>query len=312
MKALVTGAAGFIGSNLVDRLLTDGHDVVGVDCFTDYYDVTRKHTNLAGALGHEKFSLLEQDLLTCDLHLALDGIDVVFHQAGQPGVRLSWADGFETYTRLNILATQRLLEAAKDSSIDRFVYASSSSVYGAAEHYPTSETDVPAPMSPYGVTKLAAEHLCSLYHQNYGVPTVSLRYFTVYGPRQRPDMAMHRLIDSAINGSEFTMFGDGSQIRDFTYVGDIVEANLCAATATDAVGGVFNIGGGSSATMHDVIAAVRDAAGAPPNITLGAKALGDVFRTGARIDRANQTLDWTPTVSMPEGVALQVQAATHP
>ena len=237
MRALVTGVAGFIGSNLADLLLADGHEVVGIDCFTDYYDIAIKRSNIAQAQVHKNFRLVEEDLLDCDLRALLDGIDAVFHQAGQPGVRLSWADGFETYTRLNVLATQRLLEAAKDSSIDRLVYASSSSLYGAAEHYPTSEVDLPAPMSPYGVTKLAAEHLCSLYHRNYGVPTVSLRYFTVFGPRQRPDMAMHRLIDSAINGSEFTMFGDGSQIRDFTYVGDIVKANIAAATASASVGG---------------------------------------------------------------------------
>ena len=308
MRALITGASGFIGSNLADRLLADGHEVVGIDCFTDYYDVAAKRANIAQALAHKNFTLVEEDLLDCDLRAVLDGIDAVFHQAGQPGVRLSWADGFETYTRLNILATQRLLEAAKDSSIDRLVYASSSSLYGAAEHYPTSEVDLPAPMSPYGVTKLAAEHLCSLYLRNYGVPAVSLRYFTVFGPRQRPDMAMHRLIDSAINGSEFTMFGDGSQIRDFTYVGDIVEANIAAATAPAAVGGVFNIGGGSAATMHDVVAAVTEAVGAAPNITFGDKALGDVFRTGASIKRAEQVLNWTPSVNMPDGVASQVRA----
>ena len=247
--------------------------------------------------------------MSCDLNRLLTDVDVVFHQAGQPGVRLSWADGFETYTRLNIVATQRLLEAATAHPLKRLVYASSSSVYGAAERFPTLETDLPAPMSPYGVTKLAAEQLCSLYHHNFGVPTVSLRYFTVYGPRQRPDMAMCRLIDSAVNGAEFVMFGDGSQIRDFTYVDDIAEANILAASAPEAIGEVLNIGGGSAATMLDVVDAVTEAAGTPPNLTFGEKALGDVHQTGASVEKAMRILDWAPTVNVRDGVANQVQAA---
>lgn len=309
MRALVTGAAGFIGSNLADRLLADGHDVVGLDCFTDYYDVAVKRRNLEEALDHDRFTLVDRDLLTCDLDEVLPGIDVVFHQSGQPGVRLSWAAGFDTYARLNILATQRLLEALTRSRIDRLVFASSSSVYGAAERYPTSESDVPRPMSPYGVTKLAAEHLCSLYHRNHGVPTVSLRYFTVYGPRQRPDMATHRLIRSALTGEEFVMFGDGSQIRDFTYVDDVVAANLAAAAEPSAVGRVFNIGGGSAATMHQVVAAVTEAAGRAPNITFGETALGDVHQTGADISAATDALGWKPAVDLRAGIGHHVAAA---
>lgn len=308
MRALVTGAAGFIGSNLSDRLLADGHDVVGVDSFTNYYDPAIKRSNIGAALDHNRFTLVNEDILTADLDRLLDGIDVVFHQAGQPGVRLSWADGFETYTRLNILATQCLLEAAARHPLQRFVYASSSSLYGAAERYPTNEGDVPAPMSPYGVTKLAAEHLCSLYHRNFGVPTVSLRYFTVYGPRQRPDMATHRLIDSAITGSEFMMFGDGTQIRDFTYVGDVVNANVAASSKPDAIGSVFNIGGGSTATMHDVVAAVTESVGTAPNMTFSETALGDVFRTGADITAAGAVLGWKPSVDLALGVVHQVEA----
>jgi UDP-glucose 4-epimerase len=307
MRALVTGAAGFIGSTLSDLLLADGHEVVGIDCFTDYYDVALKRANITGALESDRFELAEENLLDCDLNEMLDGIDVVFHQAGQPGVRLSWAEGFDTYSRLNILATQRLLETARSKPLKRFVYASSSSLYGAATSYPTSETDVPTPMSPYGVTKLAAEHLCSLYHHNFGVPTVSLRYFTVYGPRQRPDMATHRLIDSALNGTEFTMFGNGNQIRDFTFVGDAVEANLAAATVESATGGVFNIGGGSAATMHDVVTAVTQAVGNAPNITFGEKVPGDVFRTGADITRAAKILGWKPTVDLAAGITQQAE-----
>lgn len=306
MRALVTGAAGFIGSNLTDRLLRDGHEVVGLDCFTEHYDAIIKAANISTAADFESFTLVRDDLLTCDLDRLLRDVDVVFHQAGQPGVRLSWADGFNTYERLNICATQRLLEAVTRHPIKRLVFASSSSVYGAAETYPTRESDLPAPMSPYGVTKLAAEHLCSLYHRNHGVPTVSLRYFTVYGPRQRPDMATHRLIDSALNNTEFVMFGDGSQVRDFTYVDDVVAANVAAAQAPAAVGAVINIGGGDAASMHDVVAAVTVAAGAPPNIRFGTTALGDVHRTGADITLALEILGWAPQVGIRDGITEQV------
>lgn len=309
MRALITGAAGFIGSNLADRLLADGHDVVGVDCFTPYYDRSIKRSNIESALASERFTVVEQDLLDCDLDDLLDGIDVVFHQAGQPGVRLSWAEGFETYVRLNVLATQHLLEASTRRPIKRFVYASSSSLYGAADRYPTSEKDLPQPISPYGVTKLAAEHLCSLYHRNYSVPTVSLRYFTVYGPRQRPDMATHRLIESALTGSEFVMFGDGSQIRDFTYVDDVVAANVAASVEPDAVGHVFNIGGGSAASMHDVVKSVTESAGRAPNIRFGESALGDVHQTGADITAAQRVLGWTPRTDLQTGIAHHVAAA---
>ena len=306
MRALVTGAAGFIGSNLCDRLLAEGYDVVGIDCFTDYYDQRIKRSNIAHATNNERFVLLEENLLSCDLGGLLGDIDVVFHQAGQPGVRLSWAAGFETYTQLNVLATQRLLEAAKSSAIQRFVYASSSSLYGSAAHYPTSESDLPAPMSPYGVTKLAAEHLCSLYFRNYGVPTVSLRYFTVYGPRQRPDMATHRLIRSALDRSVFTMFGDGTQIRDFTFVADAVEANVAAATTPDVAGSIVNVVGGSAATMLDVVEGVTAAAGMAPNIVFSNSVAGDVFQTGADIAAAQEVLGWRPVTPLLEGIAAQV------
>ena len=312
MRVLVTGAAGFIGSHLCDRLLGDGHQVVGIDSFTDYYGYEVKQSNIAAASDHEQFSLVDGDIMDVELDGLLDGVQAVFHQAGQPGVRLSWADGFEAYTRRNILVTQRLLEAsATAQDLERFVFASSSSVYGAAERYPTNERDLPAPMSPYGVTKLAAEHLCSLYQRNFGVPAVSLRYFTVYGPRQRPDMAIHRLIGSALTGSVFEMYGDGSQIRDFTYVGDVVEANLAAAAAAAdaAVGQVFNVGGGSAATMHDVVAAVTEAVGRAPTVRFGDQALGDVVRTGADIAAAGERLGWKPQIALREGVALQAAAS---
>ena len=238
--------------------------------------------------------LVEDDLLSCELTELLDGVDLVFHQAGQPCVRLSWADGFDTHVRLNVLATQRLLEAAKRPSLKRFVYTSSSSVYGAAELCLTDEGHVPTPMSPFGVAKLAAEHLCSLYHRNFGVPTVPLRYCTVYGPRQRPDITINRLSNPALTGSEFTMFGDGSQIRDFTYVDDVVATNLAATLTEGAAGDVINIGGGSAATMQEVVAAVAVASNSPRNMTYTDKVSGDVFRTGVDIPRAAEALGWEP------------------
>ena len=228
MRALITGAAGFIGSHLVEALVADGWDVVGVDCLTPYYDVTQKLGNVEELRTSVDLELIDADLRTSPLEPLLDGVDAVFHQAGQPGVRASW-DDFESYVEHNILATRRLLEAARGTNVTRFVYASSSSVYGDAVSYPTREETLPMPQSPYGVSKLAAEHLCNVYARNWAVPVVSLRYFTVFGPRQRPDMATHRLIRAALEGGSFPMYGTGDQVRDFTYVGDVVAANLAAA-----------------------------------------------------------------------------------
>jgi UDP-glucuronate 4-epimerase len=227
MRALVTGGAGFIGSHLAQSLLDHGHQVRVVDNLSDYYEVDQKLDNL-DQLG-DRADVRRGDLRTDDLGPLVEDCDVVFHQAAQPGVRLSWADGFEAYDTCNILATQRLLEACRGTALTRFVFASSSSVNGDAERYPTLEHDLPRPRSPYGVTKLAGEHLCALYAAAWGVPTVALRYFTVYGPRQRPDMAFHRLCQATITGEPFPLYGDGSQVRDFTYVEDVVAANLAAA-----------------------------------------------------------------------------------
>jgi UDP-glucuronate 4-epimerase len=306
MAHLVTGAAGFIGSHLAAALLIEGHEVVGVDSFTPYYDRAIKESNLSALADDGRFRLVEADLRDADLAPLLDGVEVVYHQAAQPGVRLSWSDGFATYDACNVLATQRLLEAAHQAGVRRVVYASSSSVYGNADRYPVSETDLPRPHSPYGVTKLAAEHLCGLYAANHGLATVALRYFTVYGPRQRPDMAFHRLIEGALRGEPFPLYGDGSHVRDFTFVGDVVRANVLAGTAEVEAGTVVNVCAGGSAVLRDVIGAVSDAVGSPVPIEQHPEQAGDVQRTGGSNDAARQLLGWEPRTSLADGIAAQV------
>jgi UDP-glucuronate 4-epimerase len=301
-RALVTGAAGFVGSHLADALLARGDSVRGVDCFTPYYARSQKEANVAGAHGIE---LVEADLRTCDVAALLDGIDVVYHQAAQAGVRLSWSGGFADYVGHNILATQRLLEAVKGSAV-RVVYASSSSVYGNQRVYPVRENALPQPFSPYGVTKLAAEHLCALYAANWNVHTVSLRYFTVYGPRQRPDMSIHRLCDAAVRGGVFPRYGDGRQIREFTYVDDIVRANIAAAERDVAPGTYVNVAGGSEITLAALIDLVGELAGASIKVEEQARQPGDAFRNGGAIDRARELLDWEPRVSLRDGIAAQL------
>jgi len=307
VRALVTGAAGFIGSHLAAALLDRGHQVRGVDAFTPYYDPEQKRDNLRDLDGRDGFELVEADLRTADLGPLLDGVDVVFHLAAQPGVRLSWSDGFAGYVDHNVLATQRLLEATQDVRLDRFVYASSSSIYGNAPTYPTMEDDLPRPHSPYGVTKLAAEHLCGLYAASLGVPTVSLRYFTVYGPRQRPDMAIHRLLCAAATGEPFPMYGDGAQVRDFTYVGDVVEANLAAATADVAPGTTINVAGGGSTRLDELVALAAAATGRDIHVEHLAAQAGDVARTGGSTERAARLLGWRPSVALDEGIARQAE-----
>ncbi len=305
-RVVVTGAAGFVGSHLVDRLLARGDIVVGVDCFTPYYSPEDKRENLRDALGSDRFSLVEVDLRDADLAPVLAGADTVFHQAAQPGVRLSWSDGFSEYASHNVLATQRLLEAARDAEVGRVVYASSSSVYGNQERYPTVETDLPRPYSPYGVTKLAAEHLCGLYAENWGVPTVALRYFTVFGPRQRPDMSIHRLCEAVLTGASFPRFGDGEQVREFTYVGDIVGANLDAAEAEVVPGSVVNVAGGGEITLNQLIAMVSELAGTDVVIEDHPAQAGDARRNGGATDRARELLGWRPEVSLRDGIAAQL------
>ena len=302
MHILVTGCAGFIGSHTTERLLRDGHTVRGVDCFTDNYDPALKRASLRDATANPGFELIEADLVSADPHALLQGIDAVLHLAGQPGVRDSWASGFEIYVQRNITATQRLLEAAKSTNISRFAAASSSSVYGNAETYPTTELAVPQPVSPYGVTKLAAEHLCTLYAKNFGVPTVSLRYFTVYGPRQRPDMALRRMIDLSLAGKAFPLFGDGSVSRSFTYIDDVVEANLAALLSESPSGSVCNIANESTASMTELIALVGDALGQPVQLDQLPAAAGDAQRTGGSSALAAELLGWSPSTSLESGV----------
>ena len=304
MKAVVTGAAGFIGSHLTESLLADGRDVVGVDAFVDYYPRAVKDRNLAAARGHRAFSLVEGSLQDLDLARVLDGATEVFHLAAQAGVRASWGQDFSVYTDNNVLATQRLLEAAVAARVPCLVYASSSSVYGDAASLPLREEAACRPVSPYGVTKLAAEHLANLYHSNLGVPVVSLRYFTVYGPRQRPDMAFHRFLKAARDGSGIRLYGDGSQTRDFTYVDDIVAATRAAA-GSGRPGGVYNVGGGERVTLADVIARIERVTGRRLEVTREGAQKGDMRDTFADTSAAGRDLGFRSTVALDEGLARE-------
>jgi nucleoside-diphosphate-sugar epimerase len=304
VKALVTGAAGFIGSHLSESLVASGADVTGLDCFTDYYPRDVKEQNIADLRRNKRFTFVEAELQTADLAALLDGVTHVFHLAAQAGVRKSWGRDFLTYTSHNVDSTQRLLEAVKGRPIERFVYASSSSVYGDGVPIPMREDTYLQPLSPYGVTKLAAEHLCSLYYANYGVPTVSLRYFTVYGPRQRPDMAFHRFIRAAIAGQPITLYGDGEQTRDFTFVADIVSANR-AAGDRGTPGAVYNIGGGSRVTINHVLEIVAEIAGRPLDIRREEAQKGDMRDTFADTSRAGADLGFSPTKTLAWGLAAE-------
>lgn len=302
MRAMVTGAAGFIGSHLCERLLARGDQVVGVDCLTDYYDVRQKRANLEQAASHAAFELLLSDVTSPEVLSRVEECDVVFHQAGQPGVRLSWDEHFAVYVRHNILATQMLLESVRRASTTRMVYASSSSVYGNQSVYPCAESAVPAPYSPYGVTKLAAEHLCGLYARNYATPTVSLRYFTVYGPRQRPDMAFSLFSRAALRGQPVRITGDGRQVRTFTYVDDIVDANLAAADADVAPGSVYNVCGTESSTVNEVVDLMSGLLGSQIRTERVPTMAGDVQRTGGSSELAASELGWSSRTTLAEGL----------
>ncbi|HEV2472781.1 MAG TPA: GDP-mannose 4,6-dehydratase [Chthonomonadales bacterium] len=308
MRCLVTGVAGFVGSHLAERLLADGHEVCGIDAFIDYYLRRIKELNLERLRDWERFTFVEDDILSVNLFRLLEGVDWIFHQAAQAGVRSSWGHEFARYTECNILATQRLLEAAAHvRRLRRFVYASSSSVYGEPTTLPVTEQVMPQPVSPYGVTKLAAEHLCVLYHRNFGVPTVALRYFTVYGPRQRPDMAFHRFCKAILDHEAIRVFGDGLQTRDFTYISDVVEANIQAAGADGVAGEVMNIAGGARVTVRSVLEMLQEVSGAPIAIDYDNRQPGDVLDTFADTTRARQLMHYQPRVGLREGLAAEFE-----
>jgi UDP-glucose 4-epimerase len=304
MRALVTGVAGFIGSHLAAALLDGGATVMGVDCFTDYYARSIKEANLAENALREGFGFTEVRIQDADLPALLDGVTHVFHLAAQAGVRKSWGKDFRTYTENNIEATQMLLEACVGRPLTRFVHASSSSIYGDAATVPMQEDALPRPISPYGVTKLSAEQLGYLYHVNHGVPAVAMRYFTVYGPRQRPDMAFHRFITAALKDQPISLYGDGEQTRDFTFVTDAV-AGTIAAGERGVNGRAYNIGGGSRVSMNDVLRILERLAGHPLKIVRESPQKGDMRDTYADTTLARREVGFEPRVALEQGIEAE-------
>ena len=304
MRSIITGVAGFIGSHLAEKLLELGQEVVGVDKFLDNYARDFKDSNLSQFVNHPSFKFINDDLVNIDLRQLLIQTDYVFHLAAQPGVRSSWGDEFSHYSHNNILATQVLLEACKQVKVRKFVYASSSSVYGDTDDLPMRESGGTRPVSPYGVSKLAAEHLCYLYWKAVGMPTVSLRFFTVYGPRQRPDMFFHILMRRLLLGDEIPLYDDGEQSRDFTYCKDIVDG-LTAAAFYPGSGEVFNLGGGGEITLLKAIEMVEKISGRKAKLKRFDRQKGDVRRTRASLDLANKKLGYKPSILLEEGLARQ-------
>jgi UDP-glucose 4-epimerase len=304
MNCLVTGAAGFIGSHLSRRLLDEGHHIVGLDCFTDFYPRWIKEANVAPLLKNKNFEFLPEDLLALDLNKILRSIEAVFHLAAQAGVRTSWGENFSVYLHNNVLATQKLLEAAKAGPIQKFVFASSSSVYGLTPSLPMTETSIPRPLSPYGVTKLAAEQLCFLYFKNHGVPAVSLRFFTVYGPGQRPDMAFHKFFKAIAEDKLITLFGDGRQSRDFTFVDDIVTACL-GALHQGKKGETYNVGGGHREKLEDVFPLLENICQKKVKVERAEEQKGDVLHTLADIEKAKKELRYAPRTVLADGLKAE-------
>lgn len=306
MKAIVTGCAGFVGSQLSEKLIEKGFTVIGIDSFENYYSLEIKQKNIEKLVKTDSFKLIKSNILDIDLNKIIEHTDFIFHLAGQPGVRASWENNFEIYTKNNILATQRLLESCKNKKIKKFVYASSSSIYGDVDTFPISEDVKPNPISPYGVSKLAGEHLCHLYHKNFNVPTISLRYFTVYGERQRPDMAFHKFIKNILENKEVVIFGDGRQTRDFTYVRDIIDGTISSAES-DVYGEIFNLGGGSRILLKDAINILKNVVGTDINIVYKDNEKGDVGHTYADIIKAKKLLGYDPKTKLEEGLEKEVE-----
>jgi UDP-glucuronate 4-epimerase len=306
-RALVTGCAGFIGSQVAEALLATGHEVIGVDCFTDNYPREHKQANLIAARDHDRFTFAAADLVTADVEPLVEGCDAVYHLAAEPGVRSSWGRRFDRYLRNNIRATQRLLEASAAVPERRIVYASSSSIYGDSEALPTPEDATPQPLSPYGVTKLAAEQLCRLYHAEQGVDAVALRFFSVYGPRQRPDMAFRRFCEAAAARAPIEIYGDGRQTRDFTFVGDVVAAVLAAGSAPGVGGEAYNIGGGSRVSLAATLELLAAIAGRPLDVRHHERETGDVQDTGADIGRARGALGFEPATELRDGLRAEFE-----
>ncbi|HWX88396.1 MAG TPA: NAD-dependent epimerase/dehydratase family protein [Solirubrobacteraceae bacterium] len=302
---LVTGAAGFIGSHLAQRCLAEGHRVLGIDAFTSYYDPELKRANVAHLEDNPLWTFLEGDLVNLDLVCLLQGVDVVFHLAAQAGVRSSWGETFGSYVDSNVTALQRLLEASRSAPLERFVFASSSSVYGDAERLPTNENASLQPISPYGATKALGEYLCRLYYRSHGLPTVMLRYFTVYGPRQRPDMAFNKLIRAALTREEIVIYGDGDQTRDFTFVSDAVGGTIAAA-ADGHPGAVYNLGGGARTSMNEVLEMIADLTGEELTVRRVAAQAGDARDTAADTSKARAQLGFAPSRALYEGLSDQV------
>ncbi len=307
MRYLVTGTAGFIGAQVAKRLLEHNDEVVGLDCFLNSYPRPLKEDRIRSLMDYGNLEFTEGNILDVDLRKLADRADVIIHEAAQPGVRSGWGDSFKSYSRNNIEATQKLLEAAKDSKVKKFIYASSSSVYGNAEQMPTTEDCPTRPISPYGVTKLAGEHLCHLYWENFGVPVIILRHFTVFGPKPRPDMA-HTLFSKAIlSGEEIKMFGDGEQSRGFTYVSDIVDATI-SATHSQIVDEALNIGGGATATMNEMVEILEDIIGKKARVQYLESCKGDARHTNPDISKARELLGYSPKVGLKEGLVEVVRS----